>query len=328
MTLSRINTNKLNPYNVGIIGWDVATAVTGDGNITLTWPAMPGAVGYSVQANGLAPINVGNVLTGTITGLTAGQSYTVSVVGYDSSGNFSGCSSPKVITAAVFNLASGGTEATITNYNGTGQSWKTHTFTSSGTLTVTRGPNNFSTLIVAGGTTGTTTGYYGPRSANGGNGASILTSTTATLSVGAQTVTVGAGGGNNSALGSYSSSSGTVTGGGGTGFVLYSAGGTGGAGLTSTITGTSTVYGGGGGGGGGCEYFSGGNGGSGGGGRGGNGGDFNANNCQGGTAGTANTGGGGGGAGSMGDRNFNWNIPNTPGGTGGSGVVIVAYRVA
>lgn len=62
-------------------------------------------------------------------------------------GNFS----PIGRSAKSYNLATGGTETTVTNYNGTGQIWKVHTFTSNGTLSVVSGVDPFRVLAVAGG---------------------------------------------------------------------------------------------------------------------------------------------------------------------------------
>ena len=50
-----------------------------------------------------------------------------------------------------WNLATGGTEATISNYNGTGQTWRTHTFTTASNLVITNATNPFRVLIQGGG---------------------------------------------------------------------------------------------------------------------------------------------------------------------------------
>ena len=241
---------------------------------------------------------------------------------------------------APYNSASGGTEATIPNYNGTGETWKTHTFTSNGTLTVTGsyGVYPLRVLLVGGGSGGTRT--LGPGAdpnhrtyGTGGDGGYVLDGNY-TLPTGALTVTVGAGGGSRAygaghnggetSLDTLLASSGTIKSNGGSAN-WWANGGPGGAGTTSDVSGTSVTYAGGGGGGGNPELKPGGAGANGGGG-GGRGAYFDGDgNTDGGNA-VANTGSGGGGAGGTGDRN----VHNSPrnGGTGGSGVVIVAYRIA
>jgi hypothetical protein len=88
-----------------------------------------------------------------------------------------------------YNAASGGTEATISNYNGTGETWKTHTFTSSGTLTVSSSANTFRILTVGGGGSGTV--RQGDSYGAGGGGGGIVDNSSATLSIGSHAVTVG-----------------------------------------------------------------------------------------------------------------------------------------
>ena len=91
-----------------------------------------------------------------------------------------------------WNKATGGTEATITNYNGTGQTWKTHTFTGASSLVVTKNPLPFSVLMVAGGGCGGTGTPNG--SGGGGGGGGVWNTTSATLAVTTHSVTIGAGG--------------------------------------------------------------------------------------------------------------------------------------
>jgi hypothetical protein len=252
-----------------------------------------------------------------------------------------------VSAGSVSSAGSGGTTSNVTNYNGTGQTWRVHQFTSNSSFSVTqtgtseRNPGSASPqltdarlLVVGAGFNGATTGYYS-RNGTGGNGGRVLSNDTTTITSGAQSVTIGANGGGNSSLGSFSSSTGSSVGTGGSGTnCCYVTGGGGTAGHLSTITGTSTRFGGGGGGGGSAgdnPRVGGGSGGAGGGGNGGTGATFDGQNAGTGGAGTASTGGGGGGAGGTGDRSnpgYNWNTADYPGGTGGSGIVIVSYRVA
>lgn len=272
----------------------------------------------------------------TVTGLPDYLTYIFRVsaknaVGFGaSSGNSGG--------ASQFNVASGGTESTISNYNGTGQTWKVHTFTGSGSVNISRSITTFRTLVVGGGGSG------GTAAGGGGGGGKAVANDSSTISSGSVSVTVG-GGGASSALGSIVSQPGGNAGsyagyggasnyaggapvyggyaeggggGGGAGGVGGDGGGRagdGGSGIQTTIRGTTEYFAGGGGGGsaGGREEGIG----THGGGRGGGGTDGDA---QPGQAGTANTGGGGGGGG--------WHNGEGPGGGGGSGIVILAYRIA
>jgi hypothetical protein len=93
----------------------------------------------------------------------------------------------------LYNEATGGT---ITTFSGGGKNYKRHTFTGSGskTLTVVRSPNLF-TLMVLGAGGGGSGGYIagvGVGGAAGGGGGAF--EGTVTLAVGANTGTVGAGG--------------------------------------------------------------------------------------------------------------------------------------
>lgn len=195
MTLSRLSSNRVAPYNISTIGWDVLTVTPVGPNVALSWPAMPNAVNYFVQVSGLAPVSVGNVTSYTYTGLTIGQSYSFSVIGVDSSGSFSGSASAKTATPPGWNAASGGTEATISNYLSTGQTWKTHTFTSSGTLNITNAGLTFSVLLVGGG------GYGSGNTGAAGGGGEVVENTSMTLTTGSKTITVGGSDQNTVALG-------------------------------------------------------------------------------------------------------------------------------
>ena len=90
-----------------------------------------------------------------------------------------------------FNKATGGTEATITNYNGSGETWKTHTFTSgTSSLNVSMSMQPFRVLVVGGGGGGNCNTYGG----GGGGGGALHYNAAQTLSVGSYPVTVGTGG--------------------------------------------------------------------------------------------------------------------------------------
>lgn len=128
-----------------------ATA-TGNKTATLSWSAptisgVSSVTSYSVSGGGSITV------TGTsasITNLTANTSYTFTVTAVNSLGSGKSVSATP-ITTFNFNEASGGTETTVTNYNGTGQTWKVHTFSSNGTLNITRSSQPFRYLICGGG---------------------------------------------------------------------------------------------------------------------------------------------------------------------------------
>ncbi len=254
-----------------------------------------------------------------------------------------------VVTAPVNTVATGGS---ITTYNDGSHNWKAHTFTSSGTFTISTA-GDFSSdieyLIVAGGGGGG--GNRRATGCGGGAGAGgMRTGSYTGFSAQAYTVTVGGGGG-----------AGGNTGSGGTGgnssiFSITSNGG-GGGGSGQDASGQSGGSGGGGGyqrsggsgtsgqgnsgasgQGGGAPYFGGGGGGKSGSGSSqnpGNGTNNSYNNTtvlyakggQGGRengivgsdGGGANTGGGGGGGAGIDARN---------GRTGSSGIVVVRYKVS
>lgn len=238
-------------------------------------------------------------------------------------------------------VASGGTKTTDGNYS-------VHTFTSSGTFTVTANPNNESfDILCIGGGAGGNAGYdfTNPpgfaRPGNGGGGGGVMFDVRK-LSATSYTVTVGAAGTGGNSGNSYQATSGgntsfdtlQATGGsapltGGTLSYLFnganggygndtfttSNGGAGAQGYSGSISGSATTYIGGGGGGGGCTAGTGGNGG-GNGGKGGNGNDQN------GTSATGYGGGGGGGGANYQGRGAY--VSN--GGNGTAGIVIVRYR--
>jgi len=100
----------------------------------------------------------------------------------------------------MFNLATGGNSVVdVANYNGTGQTWRIHTFTSDGTLTVAESPQLFKVLVVGGGGGGAYRtdpdggGFY--HSGNRGGGGEVLTDDR-TLTLGSHPIVVGTGGGN------------------------------------------------------------------------------------------------------------------------------------
>ena len=102
-----------------------------------------------------------------------------------------------------FNDATGGTITEVDNYNGTGTRFRVHTFTSSGTLNVSRALQPFRVLVIGGGGSG----RYNPPGWSGGGG-KAGGEFTRSIAAGTYPVTVGAG--------SPTDSSGTGGGGGGT----------------------------------------------------------------------------------------------------------------
>lgn len=245
--------------------------------------------------------------------------------------------------------ATGGTTSDVSNYNGTGQTWRVHSFTSNSTFTVTqsgtseRNPGvaspqitGASYLIVGGGFNGNTaTGNCCTPSFRsggaGGQGGTYILSTSATIPGGANSVTIGAGNGGNTVLGSFTTASGGTSGGAAGASGGYgSSGGNGSVGLTSTITGSSVQYSGGGGGGGSAtnshpNSVGGGTGAAGA----GNGAGASTDCCApggygAGGSGAANRGAGGGG-GSVTSQQY---ACCGAGGAGGTGIAIVAYRIA
>ena len=91
-----------------------------------------------------------------------------------------------------WNAASGGTEATVANYNGTGQTWKIHTFTSDGTFTVTSAANIFRVLLVAGGGGHGADGSSAHEQSGMGGAGGMLEYDSRTLTIGAKAVVRGA----------------------------------------------------------------------------------------------------------------------------------------
>lgn len=232
-------------------------------------------------------------------------------------------------------LATGGTETTYTDG---GVTYKVHTFTTSGTFSVSQGSTNVDYLIIGGGGGGGNP--YG-----GGGGAGGYRTGTASVTVGDYTVTVGGGGSGRTLSGSTSLTGGSgsdssafgvsSTGGGGGGAwsadspIAGISGGSGGGGgpnnsNTSGAAGGSGTSGQGNTGGSGRQYLNGGGGGGGGAGgtggtslsqfvsgAGGNGSSSNIN-------GTATT-RGGGGAGGIGSISGTYSSGSTQGGGGAGG---------
>jgi len=302
----------------GVPSAPVLTVDAGTGN--LSWTAATGSggatLGYAVTVDPPGPTVTISGTSATVTGYTPGLTYTFTVMAINNSG-VGVPSVPKTITIA-FNAATGGTTSDIANYQGSGQTWRLHTFTSSGTLTVTSAFLPFNILLVANGNGG---GGTSGGAAGGGAGGRVLNSAGVALASGALSVVIGG----NTTIPGYSSASGSQV-------------GQNTAGPTSSVEGSSTHYGGGGGAGGpaapsvwpdihtGPAGQPGGAGGGGAGGRGGTDGQ-SSNGWGGGSGGPGTNGLGGGGGGAGGYFANNWG-GFTPGGSGGSGRASIAYRIS
>ena len=177
-----------------------------------------------------------------------------------------------------WNVASGGTTSDVSNYNGTGQTWRIHRFTGNGALIISASKNPFKLLLVGGGG-GAALNQAADDEAGGGGGGGVLEVSSANIPTGSFNVVVGNGGGLNSAgqassIASWSISGGNpgniytggssgngfsggaganANGGGGAGAGQAGwrgydwFGGDGGNGVQSNVSGTMTCYGGGGG---------------------------------------------------------------------------------
>ena len=309
------------------------------GAMTLSWTAptntgFPAITSYTVEVVGVTTINTGNAnTTYTWTGGTRGSSYQFRVYSNNSAGQ-SPASNTTASTMILGNVASGGAVTDVSNYNGTGQTWRVHTFTGAGTFVPTTVTSEFRTLVIAGGGGGGSS--HGKPGAGGAGG--LLYNASNTLLTQTYPISIGGGG----AGGSYEP---------------QPVGNPGANGSNSTAFGLTAI----GGGGGGNYNYGGRSGGSGG------GGSYYISSGGGGGAGTPGQGypggssapgpgpipgfgGGGGGAGGAGGVNvagpgLSLNITGTPttyasgagpggtggygagGGTGTAGVTIVAYRL-
>ena len=177
----------------GRLGWPVLTATPSGSTINLSWtPAGPTTTGYEVSVNGTIS-DVGLVTSHPVTGLPVGVEASFMVRPYDSGGLVGGWSAVAVATPSAFNSATGGTVTDIPDYNGTGETWRVHTFIADGTFTVAGNDQPFRTLIAGGGGGGGVA-----MNANGGGkgrGGKPTVNDSATLATGPIAVTVGGGGG-------------------------------------------------------------------------------------------------------------------------------------
>lgn len=182
--------------------------------------------------------------TASVTGLNLNTAYTFDVRAINSVG--SGLiKRGGGATTTNWNDASGGTVTDIENYNGTGETWRLHTFTSAGTFNVVSGSQPFRLLVVGGGAgaEGRNEGALGSYGGRPGGGGAVYSNDNEVLSDGLNvSVTVGSGGGScgstncypsngqSSAFGGYTANGGTTN---TPGLV----------GTTSNISGASITYG-------------------------------------------------------------------------------------
>lgn len=220
--------------------WNTLTATQTANTVELSWPAAGGSPSsYEISVDGIIE-NVGNVTSYSKTGLVVATLYEFKVRPVFANGSKGGFSFFKNGGPLGFNAATGGTVTTLTNYNGTGQTWKVHSFTSNGTLTVTNAVLTFNYLVIGGG------GGGGNANANGykaGIAGAFNNVTGATLSATSYSMTIGGGGGGgNQGQNAPPGSGGTTTFSG----VSTAGGGGGGAGGPTTsvsASGTSNIQG-------------------------------------------------------------------------------------
>lgn len=171
--------------------WDILNATALGSSVDLSWPTAGGSPSYyEIFVDG-SIINAGNVTSYNVSGLTIGQNYNFKVRPVYSDGSTGGWSYFKNRGPNGFNLATGGSVTTVNNFNGTGQSWKVHVFTSNSNFVVTDSPgvNDFRVLVVGGG------GGGGSGTNGGGGGAGQVIDTTLAMTTGTFPVVVGNGGG-------------------------------------------------------------------------------------------------------------------------------------
>lgn len=318
----------------------IGTATGGNSQVSITFTAPSNVGGGAItgyiavakdSSSGAVFTNTGASSPIVVTGLTNGNTYTVTVAATNAYGtgpassasnSFTPSASSVTPTVEYLVVAGGGGGGDTSGGGGGAGGVLTATgysVSAGSAITVTVGAGGSGGTASAGGATNGSNSVFGSISTTGGG----LGSGRYPYPTGYVAGNGGSGGGGmrdhttggsgTSGQGNSGGNAGSNPGGGGGGASAggatstISAGGAGGAGITSSISGSSSNYGGGGGGGAGYSNPPGGSGGLGGGGDGGSSG----NNGQ---AGTVNTGGGGGGG-----------ADNMNGAAGGSGVVIIRY---
>ena len=123
-----------------------------------------------------------------VTGLTDYQTYLFRVSAVNAVGK--GQNSDNSPGAIQSNSASGGTTTTINNYNGTGQTWRVHQFTSSGTLNINNAIHPFRALLIGAGGQG---GYAQTSWVGGGGAGGFLEDNALSIATGSHSIVVGSG---------------------------------------------------------------------------------------------------------------------------------------
>jgi hypothetical protein len=218
-----------------------ASAVAGNAQAAVSWtaPATDGGsaiTGYAVTSSPGSLTCATTGLTCAVTGLANDTAYSFTVRAANAAGTGAPSSASGPVTPTLpFNAATGGTVTTVSNYNGTGQTWKVHTFASSGSLSVTSAARSFTVLAVGGGGVGSGyNSYHGGWGGGGGGGRVVEWADS--LTVGSFAATVGGLGGQSQFNGQTAPGGGN---GGGAGGGSGSAGGSGGGGGGSHSTGGS-----------------------------------------------------------------------------------------
>ena len=232
-----------NPEGGSVISFVAGTE--GDAGQTLAYGSI-----ITPNDNGETVVVDEQAMEVVVSGTQTFTDYVVSVYGVNLAGKGSDAlTSPFQLN---YNEATGGTETVVDDYNGTGETWKVHDFTSSGTFSVTESVQIFRTMTAgAGGGAGGPRAdyYYGGGSGGIGvgtiNDAHVLTPQSYAVTVG----TGGAGGGTggSGSSGGSSTINSQVSAGGGGGAVGQSPMPTpvpNGPSVTTDISGSSVTYGG------------------------------------------------------------------------------------
>jgi len=132
-----------------------------------------------------------------------------------------------------FNNATGGTVTEVANYRGSGEMWRVHKFTSSGTLTILSSDGLFTAFVVGGGGYG---GGSNPPGHGGGGGGGFGSESNVSLPLPSYAITVG-GSGTASSVGSVV----TASAGGGGAFGGYYGGPSNGL-SSNIINGVNSIY--------------------------------------------------------------------------------------
>jgi hypothetical protein len=123
-----------------------------------------------------------------VTGLTDYQTYLFRVSAVNAVGK--GQNSDNSPGAVQSNSATGGTTTTVSNYNGTGQTWRVHQFTSSGTLDISNAIHSFRVLWIGAGGQG---GYAQTSWVGGGGAGGFVENNNFSITAGSHSITVGTG---------------------------------------------------------------------------------------------------------------------------------------